>query len=158
MQIISKNKLFYDRDGDNHYDTISAFHKSLRGSDPDAATYYLARMIEGGEDPLYVARRMIRFATEDVGLADPMALEQAILAYQTCQFIGLPECKLALLQCALYLALSPKSNELDTTYNRVADFVKSNPQYSIPYHIRNAETKYMEKIGYGKGYKVFYYY
>lgn len=144
--------MFYDKKGDNHYDTISAFHKSLRGSDPDAATYYLARMLEGGEDPLYVARRMIRFASEDVGLADPMALEQAILSYQTCQF---PECKLALLQCALYLALSPKSNELDVTYNKVADLVNSNPQYSIPYHIRNGVTNYMKKIGYGKGYKVF---
>lgn len=98
-------------------------------------------MLEGGEDPLYVARRMIRFASEDVGLADPMALEQAILSYQACQFIGLPECKLALLQCALYLALSPKSNELDVIYNKVADLVNSNP-----YYIRNGETKYLEKI------------
>lgn len=111
-------------------------------------------MVEGGEDPLYIARRMIRFASEDVGMADPMALEQAILTYQACQFIGLPECKVHLLQCTMYLALAPKSNELYTAYNKLAEFINTNPQYPIPYHIRNAPTKYMESIGYGKDYKV----
>ncbi len=145
--------LRYDKAGDQHYDLISALHKSLRGSDPDAALYWLARMIEAGEDPLYVARRMIRFASEDVGMADPQALVVAMAAQQAVHFVGLPEGNLALAQAAVYLATAPKSNALYEAYGKVQDDIKKGAADIVPLHLRNAPTKLMKDSGYGKGYK-----
>ena len=147
-----KNIAVYDKKGEMHYDLISAFHKSMRGSDPDAALYWLARMIEGGEDPMYIARRMVRFASEDVGNADPSALTLTISAMQAFNFIGAPEGYLALAQACVYLSLSEKSNALYTAYNRVNSDVRSLPEYPVPLHIRNAPTKLMDDLGYGEGY------
>jgi len=143
----------YDKGGEEHFNLISAFHKSLRGSDPDASLYWLARMIEGGEDPLYIARRIVRFASEDVGLADPNALTIAVSAMKAVQFIGLPEGNLALAQAAVYLATAPKSNALYTAYGKAQKDVKDQPNLPVPMHIRNAPTRLMENIGYGKDYK-----
>ncbi|HLB28195.1 MAG TPA: replication-associated recombination protein A [Dehalococcoidales bacterium] len=143
----------YDRAGDQHYDLISALHKSLRGSDPDAALYWLARMLEGGEDPLYIARRMIRFASEDVGMADPQALVVAMAAQQAFHFMGLPEGNLALAEAAVYLATAPKSNALYEAYSKVQEDIKKGAADIVPLHIRNAPTQLMKDSGYGKGYK-----
>jgi putative ATPase len=145
--------LRYDRVGDQHYDTISALHKSLRGSDPDAALYWLARMLEVGEDPLYIARRLVRFASEDVGMADPQALVMAMAAQQAVHFIGMPEGNLALAQAVVYLATAPKSNSLYQAYSRVQEEIKKGSSEQVPLHLRNPVTPLMKKMGYGKGYK-----
>ena len=145
--------LQYDKLGEEHYNLISAFHKSLRGSDPDAALYWLARMLTAGEDPLYVARRMVRFASEDIGNADPRALSVAVSAMQAFQFVGLPEGDLALAQAAVYLATAPKSNALYAGYGRVKHTISRTGTLPVPLHIRNAPTKLMKDLGYGKDYK-----
>jgi putative ATPase len=154
LEDVLQNKiLLYDKDGEEHYNHISAFHKSLRNSDSDAALYWLARMLEAGEDPLYIARRIVRFASEDVGLADPNAILQAIASYKAAHFIGMPECSVNLAQAAVYLALAPKSNSLYTGYNNAKkDALKTSSQ-PVPLHLRNASTGLMRKLGYGKGYK-----
>jgi len=147
-----RNIAVYDKKGEMHYDLISAFHKSMRGSDPDAALYWLLRMIEAGEDPLYIARRMVRFASEDIGNADPYALTLTISAMQAFDFIGPPEGYLALAQACIYLSLSEKSNAIYTAYNAVQKDVRELPEYPVPLHIRNAPTQLMESLGYGRGY------
>lgn len=152
-QAFQKSSLLYDKDGEEHYNIISALHKALRGSDPDAALYWLARMLEAGEDPLYVARRLVRFASEDVGLANSRALEQAVAAYQACHFIGLPEGNVILAQAVVYLAKCAKSNELYTAYNQAATDVREFGNLPVPLHIRNAPTRLMKNLGYGKDYK-----
>lgn len=143
----------YDKSGDDHFDAISALHKTLRGSDPDAALYWLARMLERGDDPLYVARRLVRFASEDVGLADPAALQLAMAAQQAVHFIGLPEGALALAEITVYLALAPKSNALYAAYNQVKEDVTNTRNDPVPMHLRNAPTRFMQQEGFGKGYK-----
>ncbi len=152
-EVFQKSYLLYDKDGEEHYNIISALHKSLRGSDADAALYWLARMLEAGEDPLYVARRLVRFASEDIGLANSRALEQAVAAYQACHFIGLPECNVILAQAVVYLAKCEKSNELYTAYNQAAHDVNEFGNLPVPLHIRNAPTKLMKDLNYGKDYK-----
>ena len=142
-----------DKAGESHYNLISALHKSLRGSDVDASLYWLARMCEAGEDPMYIARRLVRFASEDVGVADPNALIQALAVKEAVQFVGYPECKLSLAQAVVYLALAPKSNSLYTAYENAARTVMETPPYPVPLVIRNAPTKLMKNLGYGKGYK-----
>ena len=146
--------LAYDKAGEEHYNLISALHKSMRGSDADAAIYWLARMLEGGEEPLYIARRLIRFASEDVGLADPSALNQAVSCYQACHFLGMPECNVILAQCVAYLALAPKSvsvyRAIEAAQKAVRESVGQNE--GVPLHLRNAPTKLMKEIGYGMGY------
>jgi putative ATPase len=149
---LQKKALAYDKDGEEHYNLISAFHKSLRGSDPDAALYWLARMLIAGEDPLFVARRMVRFAAEDVGLADPHALVMAVNATEAFKFIGLPEGELALAQAAVYLATAPKSNSIYTAYGKAKKAVKEEGTLPVPLHIRNAPTRLMRDLNYGKGY------
>jgi putative ATPase len=150
---LQKKALRYDKDGEEHYNLISAFHKSLRGSDPDAALYWLGRMLAAGEDPLYIVRRMVRFASEDVGNADPRALSVAVSAMQAFQFVGLPEGDLALAQAAVYLATAPKSNALYSGYGRVKRSIGKTGTLPVPLHIRNAPTRLMKEIGYGKGYR-----
>ena len=150
---MQKKTLLYDKQGEEHYNLISAFHKSLRNSDWDAAVYWLARMLEAGEDPLYIARRMIRFASEDIGLADPQALEMAVAAYNACHYIGMPECSVNLAQVAIYLALAPKSNAVYMAYNKAKEDAEETIAESVPMHLRNAPTKLMKELGYGKGYK-----
>ena len=145
--------LLYDKAGDQHYDIISALHKSLRGSDPDAALYWLGRMLEAGEDPLYVARRLVRFASEDVGMADPQALVVAMAAQQAVHFIGMPEGNLALAEAAVYLATAPKSNSLYSAYSNVQRDVEKTRNDPVPLHLRNPVTGLMKEQGYGKGYK-----
>ncbi len=152
-EILQRPNLLYDKTGEEHYNIISALHKSLRGSDADAALYWLGRMLESGEDPLYVARRLVRFASEDVGLANSFALPQVVSAYQTCQYIGMPECELALAQAVVYLAKSKKSNALYVGYGKVKDDIRELPNDPVPIHLRNASTKLMKEVGYGKGYK-----
>ncbi|AKG53971.1 ATPase AAA family [Dehalogenimonas sp. WBC-2] len=145
--------LLYDRAGEQHYDIISALHKSMRGSDPDAALYWLGRMLEAGEDPLYVVRRLVRFASEDVGMADPQALVVAMAAQQAVHFIGMPEANVAIAQATVYLATAPKSNSLYVAYKRVQESIAKNPIEPVPLHLRNAPTGLMKDLGYGKGYK-----
>ena len=145
--------LRYDKAGDQHYDLISALHKSMRGSDPNASLYWLARMLEAGEDPLYIARRLVRFASEDVGMADPQALVLAMAAQQAVHFIGMPEGNLALAEAAVYLATAPKSNSLYEAYSRVQEEVKQTAGEIVPLHLRNPVTPLMKEIGYGEGYK-----
>ena len=152
-QCISKKSLLYDKKGEEHYNLISALHKSMRNSDPDAAVYWLARMLEAGEDPLYVARRVVRFASEDVGLADPRALEMAVAAYQACHFIGMPECSVHLTQVVVYLSLAPKSNSLDVAYALARQDALSQLAEPVPLVIRNAPTRLMKELDYGKGYQ-----
>jgi putative ATPase len=152
-EALLKKALLYDKDGEEHYNLISALHKSLRGSDPDAALYWLGRMLNAGEDPLYIARRMIRFASEDIGNADPQALTIAVAAQQAFHFIGLPEGELALAQAAVYLACSPKSNSLYVGYGRVKEIINKTGYLPVPLHIRNAPTKLMKELDYGKDYK-----
>jgi putative ATPase len=151
--VIQHRALVYDRAGEQHYDIISALHKSMRGSDPDASLYWLARMLEAGEDPLYIARRLVRFASEDVGMADPQALVVAMAAQQAVHFIGLPEGNLALAQAAVYLATAPKSDSLYTAYSSVQGEVKNGLNEPVPLHLRNPVTALMRNIGYGKGYE-----
>ncbi|UCB42499.1 MAG: AAA family ATPase [Dehalococcoidales bacterium] len=148
-----KRMLRYDKAGEEHFDLISALHKSMRGSDPDASLYWLGRMLEAGEDPLYVARRLVRFASEDVGMADPQALVVAMAAQQAVHFIGLPEGNLALAEAAVYLATAPKSNSLYRAYSEVQVEIKEGSNDPVPLHLRNAATPLMRQVGYGKGYK-----
>lgn len=147
-----RNIAVYDKKGEMHYDLISALHKSMRGSDPDASLYWLARMIEGGEDPLFIARRMVRFASEDVGNADPQALILTMAAMEAFNFIGPPEGYLALAQACIYLSLCEKSNAIYVAYGRAASDARELPEYSVPLNIRNAPTKLMKELGYGEGY------
>jgi putative ATPase len=149
---MQKKALLYDRAGEEHYNIISALHKSLRGSDPDASLYWLARMLEGGEDPLYIARRLVRFASEDIGNADPHALLVAVAAKDAVHFIGRPEGDLALAQAAVYLATAPKSNAIYKAYGKAREDVVSRPAPPVPLHIRNAPTKMMSELGFGEGY------
>ena len=152
-EAFQKSHLFYDKDGEEHYNIISALHKSMRGSDINASLYWLARMLEAGEDPLYIARRIIRFASEDIGLANSRALEQAVAAYRACHFIGMPECNVNLAQAVVYMAKCKKSNALYTAYNNAARDVKKHGNLPVPLHIRNAPTQLMKDLEYGKGYK-----
>ncbi|KAM9322573.1 ATPase WRNIP1 [Pholidichthys leucotaenia] len=152
---LQRSHILYDKAGEEHYNCISALHKSMRGSDENAALYWLGRMLEGGEDPLYVARRLVRFASEDVGLADPAALPQAVSAFQACHLIGMPECEVILAQCVIYLAQAPKSVEVYMAYANVKASLRNHkgPLPPVPLHLRNAPTKLMKQLGYAKGYK-----
>jgi putative ATPase len=145
--------LLYDKSGDQHYDLISALHKSMRGSDPDGALYWLGRMLEAGEDPLYIVRRLVRFASEDVGMADPQALVVAVAAQQAVHFIGMPEGNLSLAEAVVYLATAPKSNSLYVAYGNVKRDVEQSRNEPVPLHLRNPVTGLMKKLDYGKGYK-----
>ena len=151
--ILSKKTLLYDKDGEEHYNIISALHKSMRNSDPHAAIYWLARMLEGGEDPLYIARRIIRFASEDIGLADTNALNVAINVYQACHFIGMPECNVHLAEAVIYMSIAPKSNACDIAYMNAKKDALDTIAEPVPLQIRNAPTKLMQNLGYGQGYK-----
>jgi len=142
----------YDKEGEEHYNLISALHKSIRNSDVDASIYWLVRMLEGGADPRFIARRLLRVASEDVGMADPRALEQAAAVAHAVEHVGMPECALALAQAAVYLALAPKSNALYSAYGRARAAVTDRPAYPVPLHLRNAPTRLMEELGYGEGY------
>ena len=153
LQCTSRRSLLYDKKGDGHYDLISALHKSMRNSDPDAAVYWMARMLEGGEDPLYIARRVTRFASEDIGLADPRALEIAVAAYQACHFIGMPECSVHLTQAVVYMSMAPKSNALYMAYEAARKDAAARVAEPVPLHIRNAPTALMQQLDYGKGYQ-----
>jgi putative ATPase len=150
---LERKTLLYDKAGEEHFNLISALHKSLRNSDPDAGVYWLARMLEAGEDPLYVARRLVRFASEDVGLADPQALALSVAAMQAVHFIGMPEGALALAEAAIYLALAPKSNSLYTAYDAAKEDVEKTVAQPVPLHLRNAPTPLMKAEGYGSGYE-----
>ena len=151
-QVVSRKALLYDKNGEEHYNIISALHKSMRNSDPDAAVYWLARMLEGGEDPLYIARRCVRFASEDVGLADPNALLLANAVWDACHNLGVPECNVHLTQAVVYLALAPKSNAMEAAYNRAAADAQKMMAEPVPLQIRNAPTRLMKSLDYGKGY------
>jgi putative ATPase len=150
---VQRRSLLYDKGGEMHYDIISALHKSIRGSDPDATLYWVARMLESGEDPLYVARRLVRMAVEDVGLADPQALTVAMAAQQAIHFLGMPEGALALAECAVYMATAPKSNRLYPGYGQAQADVHQTRNDPVPLHLRNAPTQLMKNLGYGKEYK-----
>ena len=152
-QCTSKKSLLYDKNGEEHYNLISALHKSMRNSDPDAAVYWLARMLEAGEDPLYIARRVTRFASEDIGLADPRALDVAVAAYQACHFIGMPECSVHLTEAVVYMSMSPKSNAMYMAYEAAKKDALTMLAEPVPAVIRNAPTKLMKDLGYGKGYQ-----
>ena len=152
-QCLNKNSLLYDKNGEEHYNLISALHKSMRNSDPQAAIYWLARMLEGGEDPLYIARRLIRFASEDIGLADPSALNLAVSCYQACHFIGMPECSVNLTQIVTYFSIAPKSNALYTAYEKAKKDALEQIAEPVPLHLRNAPTKLMKELHYGEGYQ-----
>jgi putative ATPase len=152
-QCVSKKSLLYDKNGEEHYNLISALHKSVRNSDVNAGIYWLARMLEAGEDPLYIARRLVRFASEDVGLADSRALEIAVAAYQACHFIGMPECSVHLTHAVVYLAAAPKSNAVDAAYMRAARDAREMLAEPVPLQIRNAPTKLMKDLHYGEGYR-----
>ena len=152
-EALLKKALLYDKDGEEHYNLISALHKSMRGSDPDATLYWLGRMLAAGEDPLYILRRMVRFASEDIGNADPHALVLTMAAQQAFHFIGLPEGELAIAQAAVYLAVAPKSNSLYTGYGQTKDLINKTGYLPVPLHIRNAPTKLMKELEYGKDYK-----
>jgi putative ATPase len=153
QSLLQRSSHLYDKTGEEHYNVISALHKSLRGSDVDAALYWMGRMLESGDDPLYVARRLVRFASEDIGMADPQALVQAVAGYQAAHFLGMPECNVHLAQVVVYLAQAPKSNALYEAYAQVREDIKRLPNEPVPLHIRNAPTKLMKQLGYGKGYK-----
>jgi putative ATPase len=153
LEALAKSVVAYDATGEDHYNLISALHKSIRGSDPQAALYYLARMLEGGEDPLFIARRLVRAASEDIGLADPAALQQAILAKEAVDFVGAPECDVALAQATVYLALAPKSNALYMASKQVRAEVRESGSLPVPLHYRNAPTGLMKDLGYGAGYE-----
>ena len=152
-QCISRKSLLYDKKGEEHYNLISALHKSMRNSDPDAAVYWLARMLEAGEDPLYVARRVTRFASEDIGLADPRALQIAVAAYQACHYIGMPECTVHLTEAVVYMSLAPKSNALYKAYEHARTDALSQLAEPVPLVIRNAPTRLMKELHYGEGYQ-----
>ena len=152
-QCISRKSLLYDKNGEEHYNLISALHKSMRNSDPDAALYWMCRMLEGGEDPLYIARRLIRFASEDVGMADSNALQVAVAAYQACHFLGMPECDVHLTHAVVYLSMAPKSNALYTACEACKKDVRTMRAEPVPLQIRNGVTGLMKELGYGKGYE-----
>ncbi|TXH02128.1 MAG: replication-associated recombination protein A, partial [Candidatus Moraniibacteriota bacterium] len=152
-EIAERSHLLYDKGGEEHYNLISALHKSMRGGDADASLYYLARMLEAGEDPLYVARRLVRFASEDIGVANSLALPQAVAAFEAARMLGMPECEVHLAQAVVYMALSKKSNALYTAYGKAKQDVHDFPNEPVPLHLRNAPTKLMKNIGYSKGYK-----
>lgn len=152
-EALQRTHIMYDRAGEQHYNIISALHKSMRGGDADAALYWLGRMLEAGEDPLYIARRLVRFASEDIGMANSQALVQAVAAYQACHFIGMPECSVNLAQVVVYMALSKKSNRLYTAYQKVQADIHELPNEPVPLHLRNAVSKLMKNLGYGKDYK-----
>lgn len=154
LDLIERKSFLYDKKGEEHYNTISALHKSMRNSDVDAAIYWLNRMLAGGEDPLYIARRLLRFASEDIGLADNNALNLVVNVFQTCQFIGMPECNVHLTQAVIYLSLAPKSNAVYKATTRVAKDVKQTLNEPVPLQIRNGTTKLMKELGYGKGYEL----
>ncbi len=153
QQCITKKSLLYDKKGEEHYNIISALHKSMRNSDPDAALYWMTRMLEGGEDPLYIARRLIRFASEDVGAADPEALQIAVASYQACHFIGMPECDVNLAEAVVYLSMAPKSNALYLACEECKSDIKNRPDEPVPLTIRNAPTGLMKDLHYGEGYQ-----
>lgn len=150
---MQKKALLYDKNGEEHYNLISALHKSMRNSDCDASVYWLARMLEGGEDPLYIARRLIRFASEDIGLADPKALEMTVTVYNACHYIGMPECSVNLAQAVVYLSLAPKSNSIFKAYMKASEDAKNTLAEGVPLMLRNAPTKLMAELNYGKGYR-----
>ena len=152
-ECLTKKTLLYDKDGEEHYNIISALHKSMRNSDPDAAVYWLARMLEAGEEPLYIARRIVRFASEDIGLADTNALNVAINVYQACHFIGMPECNVHLTEAVIYMSIAPKSNACDVAYMLACRDALNTIAEPVPLQIRNAPTKLMQNLNYGKGYK-----
>ena len=152
-EALQKSHYLYDKDGEQHYNLISALHKSVRGGNADAALYWLGRMLEAGEDPLYVARRLIRLAVEDIGLANSAALEQAVACYQGCHFLGMPECDIILAQCVVYLTKSKKSVAIYQAYGQVKQDVKNTMDEPVPLHLRNAPTKLMKELGYGQDYK-----
>ena len=156
-QLITQKSVLYDKDGEEHYNIISALHKSMRNSDVDAAIYWLSRMLEGGEDPLYIARRLVRFASEDIGLADTNALNVAVNVFQACQFIGMPECDVHLTEAVIYLSLAPKSNAVYKARLAAEEDVKKTVDEPVPLQIRNAPTKLMKDLGYGKGYQLAHY-
>ncbi len=153
QSLLQRTHVLYDKSGEEHFNIISALHKSMRGSDVNAALYWLGRMLESGDDPLYVARRLVRFASEDIGLADPQALTQAVAGYQAAHFLGMPECTVHLAQVVAYLAQAPKSNALYEAYAAVKADIQNLPNEPVPLHIRNASTKLMKQLDYGKGYK-----
>jgi len=152
-EALQRRAVHYDKSGEEHFNLISALHKSLRGSDPDAGLYWLARMLDAGEDPLYIARRLVRFASEDVGLADPAALPQAVSALESYRFLGSPEGDLALAQAVVYLSLAPKSNALYTAYGRALDTARKTGSLPVPVHLRNAPTELLKNLGYGREYR-----
>ena len=156
-QLITQKSVLYDKDGEEHYNIISALHKSMRNSDVDAAIYWLSRMLEGGEDPLYIARRLVRFASEDIGLADTNALNVAVNVFQACQFLGMPECDVHLTEAVIYLSLAPKSNAVYKARLAAEEDVKKTIDEPVPLQIRNAPTKLMKDLGYGKGYQLAHY-
>lgn len=153
QKVLQRKNLRYDKKGEEHYNIISALHKSMRDSDPDGALYWLARMLEGGEDPLYIARRLIRFASEDIGMADPHALLVAVAAKDACHFLGMPECSVNLAQAVIHLSVAPKSNAAYLAYGKASEDARKFGNLEVPLHIRNAPTKLMKAWGYGKGYK-----
>ena len=152
-ELLNKKSLLYDKNGEEHYNIISALHKSMRNSDPDAAVYWLARMLEAGEDPIYIARRITRFASEDIGLADTNALNVAINVYHACHFIGVPECNVHLTEAVIYMSLAPKSNSCYVAYEKASSDAKNMLAEPVPLVIRNAPTKLMKELGYGKDYE-----
>jgi putative ATPase len=153
LKVLGERMRRYDKGGEQFYDTISALHKSVRGSDPDAALYWLMRMLDGGADPKYMARRLIRMATEDIGLADPRALRMALDAAEVYERLGTPEGELALAECVVYLAVAPKSNAVYKAFNEAKAFIKQDGTRPVPMHLRNAPTKLMKELDYGKGYR-----
>ncbi|MFC1749815.1 replication-associated recombination protein A [Pseudomonadota bacterium] len=153
QEVLQRKNIRYDKKGEEHYNIISALHKSMRDSDPDSALYWTCRMLEGGEDPLYIARRLIRFASEDIGMADPDALPQTVAAWHACHYIGMPECGVNLAQAVVYLSKAKKSNALYAAYGKVMNVIRETGNLPVPLHIRNAPTKLMKEWGYGKGYK-----
>ena len=153
LESISRKSLMYDKNGEEHYNIISALHKSMRNSDPDAAVYWLSRMLEGGEDPIYIARRIVRFASEDIGLADTNALNVAVNVFHACKFIGVPECNVHLTEAVIYMSLAPKSNACYVAYNMASHDANETFSEPVPLIIRNAETKLMKDLNYGKGYQ-----
>ena len=152
-QCVSKRSLLYDKKGEEHYNIISALHKSMRNSDPDAAVYWMMRMLDGGEDPLYIARRLIRFSSEDVGMADPNAMTVAVNCYQACHFIGVPECEVNLAETVVYLSMAPKSNALYMACEKCKEDIRNMPAEPVPLQICNAPTTLMKDLDYGKGYE-----
>ena len=157
FQCINRKSLLYDKSGEEHYNLISALHKSMRNSDPDAAVYWMLRMLEGGENPLYIARRLIRFASEDVGMADSHALPLAVAAYQACHFLGVPECDVHLTHAVTYLAMAPKSNALYEACEKCKDDLRTENAEPVPPQLRNAPTQLMKDLGYGDGYQYAHY-